>query len=365
MSAGISLRLVGLSHRSAPKGLRECMTLDAERRTRLETALDALSGLEGHLLLCTCNRVELYASGSAEEPLRQAREYFCKATGLGIAGAERYGYEKAGCDAVRHLMEVCAGLDSEMTGETEILGQVKQAYSSAAQAGRLGPLMHRLFQKSFQAAKLARELSGIGAGQVSIGAVAVELARRIHGDLSHSRIMVVGTGQVGADVAQAMRLRGAGDIRLTGRSEDKLCCVAGIAGARSIPFSVWKSHVAECDIVIFCTSAPGSIICRDEIRAAMHGRAGRPLFLMDLAMPPDVEPEAGDLDDVFLHSFSDLAAMANENMRGRLAELERCRAELEERALRLWKDILSRHDGAACEGQELSQHEDSRARQES
>ncbi len=346
--SGPELLLVGASHRSAPLGLRECMSLDAARRDALSKELSALERLDGFLLLCTCNRVELYALADDASALERAEELFCKATGLGVAGLERYGYRRRGADVALHLMQVCSGLDSQMIGETEILGQVKQAYAEAAEKGQLCAALHRLFQKSFQAAKWAREHSGVCLGQVSLGAVAVELARRIHGDLDKSRIMVVGSGQVGADVARAMKLRGAGDIVVTSRTAGHAQALSESIGARVIDFSSWKDEITESDIVILCTSSPAVVLSRDEVRSAMNRRAVRPLFLIDLAVPHDVDESVADLSDVFLYSFSDLADMANENMRGRMAEVDLCREFIMQKATSLWEDLQRRVNGA-CE----------------
>lgn len=342
MDGGIQLLLIGASHKSAPLGLRECMSLDPARRSFLEAGLMRITGMSGSVVINTCNRVEVYLAAETFEPICAARDLFSKVTGLEVAGAARYGYEMRGCDAVRHLMEVCAGLDSQMIGETEIMGQVKQAYQAATERGGVGPVLHRLFQKSFQAAKWAREHSGIGSGQVSLGAVAVELSRRIHGDLSASRVMIVGSGQVGADVARALQLRGARDIVVTSRTSGHADLLANEITARTAPFENWQYTLASCDIAILCTASPTTVLSRDVVHAIMGKRRARPLFILDLAMPLDAEPSIGDLPDVFLYTFADLAATANENMKGRMSEVEACRKDLAERAERLWADIETR-----------------------
>jgi glutamyl-tRNA reductase len=341
MASSVQLMLVGTSHRTAPKALCECLHLDLSRRAKLDGALAKIEGL-GAVVLCTCNRVELYCAAEGDEPLSRAREAFGEITGLAEAGFDRNGYERSGADAARHLMEVCAGLDSQMIGETEIMGQVKQAYAEASERGNVGPVLHRLFQKSFQAAKKAREDSGICVGQVSLGAVAVELARRIHGDLAASRILVVGSGQVGTDVARAMQLRGARDIVVTSRTPEHAAALAHEIGAKSATFETWRDNLREFDVVLLCTASPSTVLGCDDVRRAMKGRGTRPLFLLDLAMPPDAEPAIADLADVFLYTFADLAAAANENRRGRMGEVEHCRQDIVARADRLWADIVSR-----------------------
>lgn len=345
MEGALQLMVLGVSHKSAPLGVRECLSLDPARRSGLLEGLAAIPGL-GSVLLCTCNRVELYLAGEEPSALVAARALFGRITGLDLVGFERHGYELSGKAAAQHLMEVCAGLDSQMIGETEIMGQVKQAYQAASEQGGVGPVLHRLFQKSFQAAKWAREHSGIGVGQVSLGAVAVELSRRIHGDLSASRVMIVGSGQVGADVARALQIRGARDIIVTSRTGAHADALAAEICARTVPFASWQENLASCDIAILCTASPGVVLVRDAVKLIMSRRRARPLFLIDLAMPLDAEPSIAALPNVFLYTFADLAATANENRKGRAREVEFCRADLMERAARLWEDLGRRGAGA-------------------
>ena len=338
------LLLVGASYKSVPAGSTACLNLDPLRRATLEVALAGVAGLSS-VVVTTCNRVELYCAATAKEPLDAAQDCFCNATGIEAANLEKHGIRMTGAEAARHLMEVCAGLDSQMIGETEIMGQVKQAYADASTHGSVGPVLHRLFQKSFQAAKHARETSGVGAGQVSLGAVAAELARRIHGDLGQSRVIVVGSGQIGADVAKALGLRGARNIVVTSRSPKHSGRLAQEIGAQTVPFEIWQETLPECDIAIFCTAAPTTLLSREAAANAVAKRRGRPVFFIDLAVPLNVEPPVGMLPDVFLYTFADLAAAANENMRGRMKEVEVCRRDLSERATKLWDDIQHRGRG--------------------
>ena len=339
---GASLFCAGASHVAAPQALQRAMEkLGADERESLEARLAGLPGVTGAVLVATCNRMELYAAGPGAAA---AAEEFARAAGL----AEE-GFRLSGAGAAQHLMEVEAGLDSEMIGETEIFGQVKQAYERAAAAGRAGPVLHRLFQKSFQAAKMAREKSGVGHGQVSLGAVAAEMARRIHGDLSNCRVLVVGSGQVGGDVAQALALRGVRELVVSSRTEAHADALAGKTGARSVPFGKWPELLEASGIALFCTASPGVLLTREALRAVMKKRRGEPLFLLDLAIPPDVEPGCGKLDGVFLYSFADLAAAANEARAGRRSEVDACRALLAERAESLWADLEKRGGEADSE----------------
>jgi glutamyl-tRNA reductase len=337
----VRLAAVGASHSASPQALLRAMSLDAVGREALAARIAALPGITGAVLLATCNRVELYVAATGEAALALAVEVFSGAMGLS-ADARDAGFVCNGQDAVQHLMEVSAGIDSEMVGETEILGQVKAAYEAASAADRAGPVLHRLFQKSFQAAKLAREKSGICHGQVSLGAVAAELARRIHGDLSRCRVLVVGSGQVGTDVARSLVLRGVRELVVSSRTRAHSEALATETGARSVPFAEWPEVLPEAGVAIFCTASPGVVLTRGALRAAMKKRRGEPLFILDLAMPPDVEAGPGELDGVFLYTFADLAAAANENRAGRMSEVDACRRMLAERARGLWEDIERR-----------------------
>ncbi|HNX04771.1 MAG TPA: glutamyl-tRNA reductase [Opitutales bacterium] len=337
----VKLVAAGASHRSSPQALLSSMNLDAAGRTALAARIAATPGITGAVLLSTCNRLELYAAGDDPAALQTALREFSGATGIsGDSGGSGFVFNDA--QAVQHLMEVSAGIDSEMVGETEILGQVKQAYEAASAADRAGTVLHRLFQKSFQAAKMAREKSGIGHGQVSLGAVAAELARRIHGDLSQCRVLVVGSGQVGTDVARSLVLRGVRELVVSSRTLAHSEALATETGARSIPFAEWPDILPESGVAIFCTASPSVILTREALRSAMKKRRDEPLFILDLAMPPDVEAGPGELDGVFLYTFADLAAAANENRAGRMAEVDACRRMLAERAQSLWNDLERR-----------------------
>jgi glutamyl-tRNA reductase len=341
------LFLVGANHRSAMLRAQGCAALDADARQLLHASLME-AGVGQAVTVTTCNRAELYFAPSEGCDPGAAAAIFARALGLAPAALREHGYAMQGADAVRHLMEVCAGLDSQMLGETEILGQVKQAYARAVEDGSCGPMLHRLFQKSFQASKLARQLSGICIGQTSLGAVAAELARRVHGDLARSAVLVVGAGQVGTDVARALTLRGAQDVSLCSRRIEKGRAVAHSIGAKALDYEDWKAMLPHCDVAVFCTSSPCAILGSKEVSALMDRRRARPLFILDLAMPLNVESAVAELPDVYLYTFADMAAMANENYEGRLGQVEKCREIIAQRAASLWEELVERESAARC-----------------
>jgi glutamyl-tRNA reductase len=340
----------GASHRDGAAAFQKAAHLTPAEKKTLAANLAALPGVTGLVMLSTCNRLEVYLAGE-EGALERALAIFSAGTGLCVDASS--GGVFRGPDAVRHLMEVAAGLQSEMIGETEILGQVKDAYEAATAEKRADATIHRAFQKSFQAAKKARETSGVGHGQVSLGAVAAEMARRIHGDLSRCRVLLVGSGQVGTDVARALAARGVGGLVLSSRTQAHGEALAAETRAECISFEAWPQVLAGADVAIFCTAAPGVVLSLATLKAAMKARRGKALFLLDLAVPRDVETGAGELEGVFLYDFTDLAAAANENRRGRMAEIETCRSLLAERANKLWEEIERRGAGQG-DGEEAS-----------
>lgn len=350
MAEAPGLQLVGASHRSAPAELRQRITLDETRRDELYARLGSLQEISEVVVLSTCNRVELYAVASTGEASHALRAHYCAVTGLEPATLPEHGFAHAGEAVARHLMEVCSGLDSQMVGEPEILGQVKQAYALASSRGTAGPVMHRLFQKAFQAAKLVRTQSSIGTGQLSLGNIAVDLARRIYGDLGRSRVLVVGSGKVGAAVARSLKKRGAQSLVVTSRTAGRSDKLAAEVQGQAIPFADFPARVPESDIIVCCTAAPGLVLTREVVAHAMARRPGRPLFLIDLAVPRDIEPAAAKVANTFLYNFDDLAVLSNENLKGRMSEIDDCRRVLAERAARLWEDICAPREGARSAG---------------
>ena len=250
-------------------------------------------------------------------------------------------------EAAIHLFEVAAGIDSQIIGETEILGQVKNAYSIATRKGAAGPVLNRLVQKSFQAAKWIRTHTAIGEGQINVATVSVDLAIKIFGRLDQRRILVVGTGEIGEKTAKALQSPGATDLTVTSRRLETAETLAGRVGGRAVPLDVLDTGLAEFDIVISSTSAPTALLTRDKVDRSMGKRIHRPLFLVDLAVPRDIEAACGELNNVYLYNVDDLAAIAAENLSQRQAEVGRCRPILAERAERAWSSIAFRNQPKA------------------
>ncbi len=316
------LLLVGISHRTATVELRE--RLDFQARG-LEVALRALVdhyGVHEAVVLQTCNRAEVYAACDAVEPTRTGVLNFMS----DFHGVERHqvaplAYDGVDVEAARHLFRVAAGLDSLVVGEPQILGQVKDAHAAGQQAHTVGPVLNRLFHSSFAAGKRVRSETGLGAGAVSVSYAAVSLARKIFGDLAGRHVLVIGAGEMGKLTAQHMRSHGAHRVTIVSRTLAHAARTAeAIGGASAAPWEALDSALATSDIVITATGAAKPILSHGRVDAVMRARRNRPLFIIDIAMPRDVEPSAGEIEQVFLYNIDDLTSTVRENLARRTNE---------------------------------------------
>jgi glutamyl-tRNA reductase len=331
-----TLFLVGATHRTAPFSFREKLALGAEGEATLAAELRRVNALQEFVILNTCNRVEIYGVASNPQAERSAAAAFCGLRHVETAEFERFGFTFSGEDAVEHLLSVSAGLDSQIVGETEIFGQVKRAYATAQTRGTAGPILNRLFQKAFQAAKHVRTHTGISTGQVSIANIAVDLAQTVFGGLSESRILLLGVGEMGEKSARAFQSRGAAHVTVANRHRERADVLAGGLGADVIPFENRDDCLSNYDVIVCSTSAPGTVISRDAVGRAMEKRRGRPTLFIDLAMPRDVEASVADLPNVFLYNLDDLAEVAAKNRQARRAEADAGRLALVTRTSAIW-----------------------------
>ena len=344
------LYVTGISHHATPLAVREQISLSPQE------ALDLASSIsDGEYLpvpLATCNRVELYGLDTRGAVVEEFLSALARIKQVDPGEIRPFVYHRYNHEMIFHLFSVASGIDSQMIGETEILGQVKDAWRRTRNAGPLADALDPVFQKAFQAAKWARTQTGIGSGQVSIGNIAVELAGRIFGSLGPVRVLLVGSGEVAELVASALAARGATNLRVTGRNELRTADLAARIGARVFPFAGFTGHLRDFDIVLFSTSSPTPLLGPDS--SSCLRRASGPLFLIDLALPRDVDPSVGHADEVFLYNLDDLSRIANENLEARRVDIERCREELTRRAwqtwLRAYRVILRSRPGPAPTG---------------
>jgi glutamyl-tRNA reductase len=351
MSApGPILFLLGATHHTAPLELREKLALAGDKLEALRRELRALPDLREFTVLNTCNRVEIYGVAAQPEVVARLQSAFCALHQMDPALFERIRLLLRDGQAVQHLLEVAAGVDSQMVGEAEILGQVKDAYVAAQAQGTTGPVLNRMFQKTFQAAKHVRTHTAIGEGQISVASVAVDLALKIFGQLERCRVLVLGAGEIGGKTARAFKSRGVGQISVSSRRFEQAEELAREFGARAIPFDQMGEALPEVDIAVCSTAAPEAVVTHGMAAAAMRRRAIRPLFFIDLAMPRNIDPGVADLPNVFLYNLDDLAKIAEENLALRQAEMERVRALLAEKAEALWRQVEPRIGGNHTEG---------------
>jgi len=339
------LFVLGATHHRAPLEVRERLALESE--SALRTDLAPVSGLLELAILNTCNRVEFYGVGADASAVEAVQAAYCARQKFDTAEFERIRIRLTGRDAALHLFEVASGLDSQLLGENEIFGQVKDAYAVAQTCGSTGAVLNRVFQKAFQAAKHVRTHTGIAAGTVSVANVAVDLAANIFGNLSQARVLVLGTGEIGGATARAFASRGAAHLSVTSRRGEKASEIASALGAAMVPFEERNGLLADYDVVVSSTSAPAPILTAASVAASMKRRPARPLLLIDQAMPRDIESAAADLQNVFLYNLDDLAKIAETNRSARLAEVARCRVMLAERADGLWVQLRRSFDAPA------------------
>lgn len=337
-----TLFILGATHRRVPIEVREKLALKGESAELLRSALTRLPGLREFTMLNTCNRIEFYGVAESTSVVDQVRSLFCRQQDFPEEDFRRFCLDQRGSDAVRHLLEVASGLDSQMLGETEIFGQVKEAYADAQARGSTGAVLNRFFQKAFQAAKQVRSQTAITIGQVSVSNVAVDLALDIFGDLAESRIFLIGAGEIGEKTAKAFQSRGAMALTVASRRFERAAELASNLGAAALPFEQREARLLDFDIVVCATSAPDVVIAAPVVAQAMRHRPARPLLFIDLALPRDVDPSVAAFDNVYLYNLDDLAKVAEENRRAREAEVARAQAMLSDKAVALWNSIAPR-----------------------
>lgn len=307
------LVLVGLSHHTAPLELRERLGVT---RTMLPATLDALAGAgcDDAVVLSTCNRTEVYAAAYDPSDMTQrVVVHLGAAHGVALSALEPSLYSRVDADAARHLFRVAAGLDSLVVGEPEILGQVKDAYRVANETRGTGALINRLFHGAFGIGKRVRAETGLSEGAVSLSYAAVTLARKIFGDLSKLRVVVLGAGEMARLSARHFSAHVASTV-IASRTDERAEALARETATAAVPWHVRASAIAKADIVVSATGAEGLVIAADDLRAARAGRQSRPLFVVDLAVPRDVDPSVAQLDDVFLYNVDDLRGVVEENL---------------------------------------------------
>jgi glutamyl-tRNA reductase len=334
--------VIGVSHKTAPVDIRERFAAGAEILPELLARLTSRPELEEVMFLSTCNRVEVIGLSKAGKSLEDATRSASRAIRealrehIGASSVDDLSdwlYEKSGDDAVRHIFRVAASLDSMVLGEPQILGQVKDAYDAAVAAGALRSHLSRCVHRAFTVAKRVRSETQLGAGIVSISSVAVDLAKRIFGDLSGSTVLLVGAGEM-AEQASKSLAKSARSIRVCNRSFERAATLAATFGGTAAPLDQLEAELVISDVVVASTSSKVFVITRDLVKRVMKQRKGKTLFLIDIAVPRNIEPDVHKLDNVYVYNVDDLEHEVAENMKNRQGEVVAAEAivaaELEE-----------------------------------
>ncbi len=307
------LVVIGVNHRTAPIETRERVAVSSDALEGEVRAVRSLTGVREAMMVATCNRVEVYATGDdADSVARAVRGYFEK------RGAAPYLYEHRDDAGVRHTFRVCASLDSMVPGDAQILGQVKEAFGIARDTGCAGPSLNKLLPRAFQAARRVRAETHIGHGQVSIASVAVDLARGIFGDLAGRQVVVLGAGKMALGSARSLVRHGA-KLAVANRSYERAVALASEHGGVAHPLTDLPLLLQHGDVIVCSTGASNYVVGRDDVQRAMKGRRGRSLFLIDIAVPRNVDPRVGDLDNVYLYNIDDLERIVAEGSSHRAA----------------------------------------------
>ncbi len=339
--------VVGANHRSCPIEVRERLAFGAEQVPDALASLRDALGLSEALILSTCNRIEIYAAvPMLDGTLDRLTAFLSQRAGLRHIELADQFYHYTEPDSVLHLFSVASGLDSMVLGEAEILHQVKHAYELAKGAGSTGKLFNVLFQKALNAGKAVRTKTGIGRGCMSVGTVAVELAQKIFGDLTPFTVLLVGAGKIGELTMKRLADRGVSDLRIANRSMDRAAGLAARYGATAFTLDALGQQLLDADIVITSTSSSSALLTRDDALAIMRHRRARPLCVIDLGVPRNVEPSVGELENVYRFDIDDLQGLVDHSTAQRQQAVDASQTILREKVARFlawWH-----HDHASC-----------------
>ncbi|HST25285.1 MAG TPA: glutamyl-tRNA reductase [Gaiellaceae bacterium] len=356
----MNLLLVGVSHRVAPVELRERVALSGEDAAALAAELSAGGGEA--VCLSTCNRTELYLAGD-DDVSEQAVSALAARSGLSEPELHAVLYRLHDEAAGIHLFRVAAGLDSMVPGEGEILGQVRGAY----EAGKPGPLLDRLFRQAIHAGKKVRTETAIAESPASVSSAAAALAEQVFGDLAGCRVLLVGAGKIGELAARNLVSRGAVIAAVANRSLDKAAELAGRFRAQAVTLEDLSGQLGHVDVVLSSTSAPGHVLTRADVAPRLAERKGRPLFLIDIAVPRDLDPAIHELDGCYLYDIDDLESVVAESLAGRRREAGRAEAIVLDEAerFRAWqasRDVVPAIASLRALAEEIRESELDRAR---
>jgi glutamyl-tRNA reductase len=331
----VHLLLVGASHRTAPVELREQLDFNSRGLEHAVRTLRERRGAAEAVVISTCNRAEVYvACGDPAASTRDVLAFFSEFHAISPDEIRPHLYSHLDHDAARHLFRVSSGLDSLVIGEPQILGQIKDAYGVATTARSAGPLLNKLFHWAFAVGKRVRSETALAEGAVSVSFSAVSLSRKIFGDLAGRRVLVIGAGEMGKLTAIHLKTHGVASVVITSRTLSHAQELADEVGGSVAPWDLLPQALLDADIVITVTGAPTPVLSKAQVAAAMPASRTRPLFIIDIAVPRDVDPRAAEIEQVFLYNIDDLQAIVRENLEKRGAEVARAELIVEEEVRR-------------------------------
>lgn len=319
-----SIAIIGTSHHVAPLEERERLAIHDGDEASAVFELLKLPGVREAVVVSTCNRVEIVMAG-AESPalLGATQQFLSDRFGLGEGWLDRYMYRKRDVDAVQHLFRVTSSLDSLVIGEPQILGQVKRAFALSGQAGGTGPLLNRVFHQAFRVAKRVRTETKVAENAVSVSYAAVELGKKVFGSLQGRRVLVIGAGKMGGLALQNLVAAGAREVHVINRTEARAHELAGRYGGTAHSFDKLDELLGQVDIVISSTGSQHFVVKHEMVKAALPKRKYRPLLLIDIAVPRDIDPRCESLQNVYVYDVDDLQKVVETNMASRRGEASR------------------------------------------
>jgi glutamyl-tRNA reductase len=340
----MAFNILGLNHRTAPVALREKVAFTEDRLVAALRALRQEQGVAEVLILSTCNRTEVYWAGSASG--NELSEWLARHHDVSLDLASNL-YVHQEQQAVEHAFNVASGLDSMVLGETQILGQLKDAYRVAQESGSTGPHLNKLFQAAFATAKRIRSETLIGANSVSLASATVSLARRVYADLSAKSALMIGAGDMIALTARHFAAAGVKRMVIANRTLARAQVLADELKGHAVDLQNLDQELAEADIVISCTASPSALVTKAATTAALRTRRRRPIFMVDLAVPRDIEPEVADLEDVYLFSIDDLQQLIEQHRQQREVAAGGARRLIGEEVARFLGEIRAKEAGPA------------------
>ncbi len=333
----MDLLILGLNHETAPIELREQVAFTPEETPHALTELRRIGQLAETAIVSTCNRTELYCLAESPE-VERIGNWFARHHGLSEEVMQSSTYARKGVEAIEHAMRVAAGLDSLVIGETQILGQMKDAFTVAEDSGTLGPWLHKLSQATFRAAKLVRSNTAIGQSRVSVASVSVQLAGQLFSALSDCSALLIGAGDTTSLVGRHLRTAGIGELVICNRTLARAQTLATELGGRAAPLSDLPDLLVQSDVVISATASQLPVLGKGTVERAIRARRHRPIFMVDLAVPRDIEPEVSSLKDIYLYTVDDLQSIVSQNRSNRSSAADEAESLIQSEAARLTRD---------------------------